>query len=188
MYNSHLKNKVFLNYFYFKKKYFYLKKINKYIFKLKDIFNQKQKNKIFLLLFKNQQRLENKKLLKGLFVMYIIHFSFSISNTFLHITDTSGNLKFHYSAGLLEFKGKQKKTRIIVLSSFFNILRQLKISFLKNKPIALHLNNVGFYKYFIIKKLKKYFFIRIIKSYDIHSYNGCRKKKGIRKRQRVKKR
>lgn len=187
MSNSDLKNKVFLNYFYLKKKCLYIRKINKYIFKLKNIFNKKQKNKTLLLL-NNKQSLKNKKLLKGLLVTYIIHFSFSTTNTFLHVTDTSGNLKCHYSAGLLEFKGKQKKTRIVVLNSFFNVLRQLKMSFLKNKPIALHLNNVGFYKYYIVKKLKKYFFIRIIKSYELYSYNGCRKKKNVRKRQRVKKR
>ena len=186
MYHSDLKNKTFLNYFYLKKKYFYIRKINKYILKLKNIFTKKQKYKISLL--KNRRNLKNKKLLKGLLVMYIIHFSFSTTNTFLHITDTSGNLKFHYSAGLLEFKGKQKKVRIVVLSSFFNVLRQLRMSLLKNKPIALHLNNVGSYKYFIIRKLKKYFFIRIVKSYELYPYNGCRKKKKVRKRQRFKKR
>ena len=186
MYNSDLKSKVFLNYFYLKKTRLYIRKINKYVFKLKNIFNKKQKYKTSLL--NNQRSLRNKKLSKGLFVMYIIHFSFSTTNTFLHITDTSGNLKFRYSAGLLKFKGKRKKTRILVLGSFFNLLRQLKISFLKNKPIALHLNNVGTYKYFIIRKLKKYFFIRIIKSYELYPYNGCRKKKKVRKRQRFKKR
>lgn len=186
MYNSDLKNKIFLNYFYLKKKYLYIRKINKYIFKLKNIFTKKQKYKISFL--KNLQNLKNKRLLKGLLVMYIVHFSFSATNTFLHITDTSGNLKFHYSAGLLEFRGKQKKVRIVVLSSFFHILRQLRISLLKNKPIALHLNNVGSYRYFIIRKLKKYFFIRIVKNYELYPYNGCRKKKKVRKRQRFKKR
>ena len=120
--------------------------------------------------------------------MYIINFSFSPTNTFLYITDVSGNLKFHYSAGLLEFRGKQKKIRIVILRSFFKVLKQLKFGLLGNKPLALHLNNVGFYKYYIVRKLKKYFFIRVIKSYELYSFNGCRKKKKVRKRQRFKKR
>ena len=115
-------------------------------------------------------------------LVYTIYFSFSTVNTFLYITDALGNLKFRYSAGLVNFKGKQKKSRIQVLNRFFRELKKLKISTLKNSPIALHLNNVGFYKYLIVKNLKKDFFIRFIKSYQIYSFNGCRKKKKLRKR------
>ena len=132
--------------------------------------------------------LKNRKFLKGLLVAYVVHVSFTNSNTFLYITSTSGHLKFCCSAGLFNFKGKQKKARITVLNSFFNVLKQMKISLLKNKPIAIHLNNVGFYKYFIINNLKQYFFIRIIKSYERYSYNGCRKKKKIKKKQKFKRR
>ena len=45
---------------------------------------------------------------------------------------------------------KQKKNRLQVLNQFFKELRKLKIRALKNKPIALHLKNVGNYKYFIV--------------------------------------
>ena len=115
-------------------------------------------------------------------VAYSFYFSFSTVNTFLYITDALGNLKYHYSAGLVSFKGKLKKSRIQVLNRFFKELKKLKINILKNKPIALHLNNVGFYRYFIIKNLKKNFFIRFIKNYLIYSYNGCRRKKKLRKK------
>ena len=160
-----------------------LKKINKYIFQLKNILNIKQQyQSLYFLLFK--QSLESEKPSNGFSVVYIIHFSFSATNTLLHVTDTSGNLKFCHSAGSVNFKGKQKKVRIIVLSQFFRTLMRLKMNFLKNKPVVLHLSNVGFYKSFIIRHLKRYFYIRIVKNYDSNTYNGCRKKKKIRKRQR----
>jgi ribosomal protein S11 len=100
-------------------------------------------------------------------------------NTFLYIIDASGNLKFRYSAGLVELKGKEKKVRLQVLNRFFKELQKLKINILKNNPIALHLKNVGSYKRFIIKNLRKFFFIRFIKSYQTYPFNGCRKKKTI---------
>ena len=148
--------------------------------KLKSLLNEKQQYKGLGSSIPQSFAPEKQK--SGLIIVYIVHFSFSPTNTFLHITDISGNLKFCYSAGLVNFKGKQKKSRIQVLTRFLRELRKLKISTLKDKPIALHLNNVGFYKYFLIKNLKKNFFIRLIKSYETYPFNGCRKKKRLRKR------
>jgi ribosomal protein S11 len=167
--------------FSLKKKYLLSKETNKSIFKLKNLLNEKQNYKnLNSLIFKRSSN--DKKKLNGLIVVYIIFISFSSTNSFLHITDTLGNLKFTYSAGLVNFKGKQKKSRFLVLNSFFRELKKLKISTLKNKPISLHLNNVGFYKHFIIKNLKKNFFVRFVKSYETYPYNGCRKRKKLRKR------
>lgn len=180
MENSNLKKKVLRSNLSLKKKYLYYKKINKSIFKLKDVLVKKQeyKKKLNLLL---SNKILNSEQIKGLVVVYIISFSFSATNTFLYVTDSLGKLKFKYSAGLFDFKGKQKKRRIQVLRRFFRELKKLKISILQNKPVALHLNNVGFYKYFILKNLKKNIFIRLIKSYGAYSFNGCRKKKKLRK-------
>ena len=36
----------------------------------------------------------------------------------------------------------------------FKKLRKLKVSILKDRPVALYLKNVGFYKHFIIKNVK----------------------------------
>lgn len=164
-----------------KKKITYRKKADNTLLKLKSSLTDKQAQKKLSLYISNSTMLEN--LTKHSFaVVYIIHFHFSSINTFLYITDSLGNLKFRYSAGLIGFKGKQKRSRSSVLKSFFIKLRKLKVSFLKNKVVALHLTNVGFYKYFIVKKLKPFFHIRFIKSYQIHSYNGCRKKKRLRKK------
>jgi len=42
-------------------------------------------------------------------VMYIIDITFSRSNTFLHVMDSKGQLKFFASAGHFKYKGKNKK-------------------------------------------------------------------------------
>lgn len=178
---SNVKKNLFLSNVSLKKKSFYHKKINNSIFKLRNLVNEKQQQyKKLSILMSNSIVSEKDK--DGFVIVYIIYFSFSATNTFLHVTDTFGNLKFRYSAGLVDFKGKQKKSRVQVLTRFFRELRKLKINFLKDKPIALHLSNVGYYKYFITKNLKKNFFVRLIKSYETYSYNGCRKKKRLRKR------
>lgn len=172
--------KLFLSNISLKKKSLYYKKINNSILKLKDVLNEKQQYKK-LDSFISKPVIREKQS-NNFILVYIIHFSFSATNTFLHITDTFGNLKFQYSAGLVDFKGKQKKSRVQVLTRFLRELRKIKISVLKDKPVALHLNNVGSYRYFIIKNLKKFFFIRLIKNFETYSYNGCRQKKRLRKR------
>ena len=164
----------FLNNLNVVKKNMYFNKTIGYIFKLT---NSLIKNPKFLNFSFKSFRKNN-----GLIVIYAICFKFSAVNTFLHVTDGLGNLKFSYSAGLLNYKGKQKKNRMQVLNGFFKKLRELKTNILKNKPIALHLNNVGFYKYLIVRNLKKQFFIQFVKNYQSYSYNGCRKKKALRKR------
>ena len=177
------KSILFLNNLSFslKKKVAYRKTANNVLLKLKNSLTDKQAQKKLSLDISNSIVLEN--LTKHSFaVVYIIHFHFSSINTFLYITDSLGNLKFRYSAGLVGFKGKQKRSRSSVLKTFFRKLRKLKISFLKNKVVALHLTNVGFYKHFIVKKLKPFFYIRFIKNYQIPSYNACRKKKRLRKK------
>ena len=175
---NNIEKNAFLSNLSLEKKNIYSKKIMDSISKLKNSLSEKQKHK--KLSFLPEKHTDTKK--SGSVLVYTIYFSFSTVNTFLYITDALGNLKFRYSAGLVDFKGKQKKSRIQVLNRFFRELRKLKISTLKNKPIALHLSNVGFYKYLIVKNLKKDFYIRFIKSYQTYSYNGCRKKKKLRKR------
>ena len=162
-----------LNNIQLKKKSVYLKKVTKHISKLKTIINEKQNYK------KLSSLADNKK--KGFIVLYSVCFSFSSVNTFLYVTDALGNLKCRYSAGLLSFKGKAKKSRFQILKMFFKELRKLKVSLLKNKPIAVNLENVGSYRHLIVRHLKKKFFIRIVNNRQTHPYNGCRKKKKSRK-------
>ena len=160
-----------------KKKNTHLKKITKYISKLKTSLNEKSNSK--KLNFLSQKNSLKKK--RGYVVLYSICFSFSSVNTFLYVTDALGNLKFRSSAGLLDFKGKAKRSRFQILKMFFKELRKLKISLLKNKPILLVLENVGSYRHLIVRNLKKKFFIRIVNNFQTYPYNGCRKKKKARK-------
>jgi hypothetical protein len=162
-----------------KKKNLHLKKTNKSAVFLRDLLSEKKYHHKKL----RSPIITNFSIKKtGLIVVFTICFLFSPVNTFLYITDALGNLKVKYSAGLVKFKGKQKKSRLQILNRFFRELIKLKISTIKNKPIALHLNNVGFYKYLIIKNIKKDFFVRFVKSYQVYPFNGCRKKKKLRKR------
>lgn len=114
-------------------------------------------------------------------VTYIININFSRSNTFIQILDFSGKLKFFYSSGSFNYSGKSKKARYIVFRDFYRVLVS-KLKFLKGKPIALHLKNVGYNKLWIIKKLRKKFFIKSIKNFTSYPHNGCRKRKMRRKK------
>ena len=113
-------------------------------------------------------------------VTYIIDISFLRSNTFFHILDFFGNLRFFYSAGSFNYSGKNKKVRRVVFKEFYRML--LKLKFLKNKPLALHFKNVGSNNFWIIKILKKKFFIKIIRNFNLYPHNGCRKRKMRRKK------
>lgn len=162
-----------------KKKSKYFKKIFNYILMLKFFLVEKQQYKKLNLFLKEKSSTVFST--KSPFILYFICFSFSSINTFLSVTNAKGRLEFSFSAGLLNFKGKSKKSRFQVLKIFFKELYQLKLSRFKNKPVSLHLNNVGSYKRFILRKIKKKLFIKIVKNYQPYSYNGCRRKKKFRK-------
>lgn len=121
-------------------------------------------------------------------VFYNIYLKFSPTNSNLQIVESNGNSVIFFSAGCLKLKGKQKIARKLVLSKFFIMLKLLKnLFFTDNFPVALHLRNVGSYKFKIIKELKSIFFIKIIKIFELESFNGCRGKKIRRKKMRRKK-
>lgn len=159
----------------------YIKKLNNIMFNLNDIKEKNYKNLNFLLE-------TNKKLIHSEnLVTYIIDIIFTKTNTLLSVSDSSGNLKFFYSAGLFNIKGKSKAKRYLVLNNFLRVLES-KLKFLKLKPLALHLKNVRFDRFWIVKKFKKKFFIKIVKNFNLYPYNGCRRKKVRRKKMRTKKR
>lgn len=114
-------------------------------------------------------------------VMYIINISFSKANTIINVSDIQGNLKLFYSAGSVKLSGKQKRKRRIAILKLISLMLK-KATFLGRKPVALHLNNVNFYKNLIIRKLKRNLYIRIIKIFNQTPHNGCRKKKLRRKK------
>lgn len=171
----------FLKDFSSKKKY--LKIVNNHV---SSLFNLKQKG--YKLLNKySLSALTNDSSVSEQIVMYIIDITFSRSNTFLHVMDSTGQLKFFASAGHFNYKGKNKKFRLNVLKSIYKILLT-KLKYLKGKPIALHLKNVGSNKFWIIKKLKTKFFLKTVKVFNSFPFNGCRNKKIRRKKIKSKRR
>lgn len=114
-------------------------------------------------------------------VIYIVNISFLKANTTIHVSDIQGNLKLFYSAGSVDLTGKQKRKRRIAVSKLISLLLK-KATFLGQKPVALHLNNVNFYKNLIVHKLKRNLYIKIIKIFNQTPYNGCRKRKLRRKK------
>ena len=123
----------------------------------------------------------NSRNAQNLIVSYIITISFLKANTTIHVSDIKGNTKLFYSAGSVNLTGKQKRKRRIAVSKLISLLLQ-KATFLTTKPIAVHLNNVNSYKNFIVGKLGKTLYVRVIKSFNLAPYNGCRKKKLRRKK------
>lgn len=158
--------------------------LDKEKFYLKNLFSQiDQLEQINIKKIKNLN-IQNNLFKENLTVYYIINITFLKANTTINISDIKGNIKLFYSTGDIGLKGKQKKKRRIAINKLISLFIK-KINFINKKPVALHLNNVKFYKKLIIKRLKKNIFIKIIKSFNLTSYNGCRKKK-IRRKKRTK--
>jgi len=153
----------------------YLKKMQnkaRILNELKEI-NYKQIN--------SQLLIESKSLANTTFVMYIIDISFSKKNTLFHVSDCSGNVKLFYSAGSFQQKGKGKIARSIVLRRFYKLLVS-KLKFVKKLPLAIHFKNADSNMFWFLKKLKKKFFITVVKHFNQYPYNGCRKRKIRRKK------
>ena len=153
----------------------YVKNLKTQINSLKKVKENKYKN---LSIEKYQLKPENHT---NLIVMYVLSISFLKANTTIHVSDIKGNMKLFYSAGSVGLAGKQKRKRRVAISKLISLLLK-RATFLNKKPVALHLNNVNFYKNLIVSKLKKSLYLRVIKSFNQAPYNGCRKKKLRRKK------
>jgi len=176
-----LSNTLFKN-ISFKLKLIRIKEQKNYIKNLlKKIDQLKTNKKLNYQKISSRQFLDNKILQKNLTIHFILSISFLKTNTIINLSDTKGNVKLFYSSGNVGFTGKQKVKRKIVLNKLITLLLK-NISFKNKTPIALHLNNVKFYKQYLLKKLKKSLFITIVKSFNLTSYNGCRKRKMRRKK------
>ena len=132
------------------------------------------------------------KIPEACYVRYTLTFSFSKTNTIMHVVDCSGNSKFFYSAGLIGFKGKQKTLQSrAILKKFYRILIE-ELAFLRNSPIAIHFKNksanynIFWFLNLLLKQNK--FFIIFVKFFTLFPYNGCRKKKLRRKKFKTMKR
>jgi ribosomal protein S11 len=164
---------------------FDLNKFLSHLSKKKQYSNQLKKQTKFLNKIKetNYKILSfklNEKQLNNLLIMYVLNVHFSRSNTLLSVMDSLGNTKFSYSAGVFNFKGRQKISRSGILKNFYTILVS-KLKFLKDKPVAVHFTNVGFKNFWFLKKLQQKFFVVSVRNFNFHTYNGCRRKKVRRK-------
>ena len=119
-------------------------------------------------------------------ISYIITVTFLKANTNINVSDIKGNVKLSFTSGSVNLIGKQKKNRLKSFSRLVSLLSKKATFLKKNTPVAIHLRNVNFSKFLILKRLKINFFIRIVKSYNLSPYNGCRKKK-VRRKKYVKK-
>lgn len=147
-------------------------KLNRKLFN--DIFGFIKKS--FLLKNAALKNIQQKK-----FVVLIINIKLTNTNTLINITDTKGNLKLLLTTGLSQLSGKQKTRQP---TAILHLLRQLnsKIKYLQGHPVALHFTDVRIYlQTLLIRRLKKYFFINTIRSYNLVAHNGCRLPKIKRK-------
>ena len=155
----------------------YMKRLANKALLLTDVQEQSYKTVNYGLFLKNRYLIK----INNSLVRYIINISFARSNTALHITDFSGALKFSCSAGNLSFTGKKKRAKNPLLKAIVRILKQ-KLNILKKKPVALHLKNVGSKRFWITRRLKKKLFIKVVRFFNAHPHNGCRKRKARRKK------
>lgn len=132
---------------------------------------------------KNQyyKLLKFKKTNNNYVISHIIKISFSSINTTFNISKFSGKPDYFLTAGNLFLKGKQKRFRPTVLRFIKDLLiKKCKLSRLNS--LALHLKNVRFLKYWVIKDLKKKLFLQVVKNFTSYPFNGCWKKKLRRKK------
>ena len=119
---------------------------------------------------------------------YVLHFLFSRTNTWLHVADCSGKTRYFYSAGLLQFYGKQKTFQSqAIFKKFYKILLN-DLPFLQFSSIVVHFKNKNSRKkvHWFLQKLRTKFRIIGCQFSNSHSYNGCRRKKLRRKKFRTK--
>lgn len=158
----------------------YIKKIDTLVFILKQI-SEKNQIKRFNVFPNDSLSTKSKNLIK-----YIVSFNLLKKNTFLNVVDIKGNLKYHRSSGILEFKGKRKTKQPQVLSKLIDVLKR-DTKFLNNEPIGLDLINVNYFSYnYILFKLEKFFFITFIRVFYAKPCNGCRPRKIKRGKKRRK--
>ena len=174
---NNLTNKLKLETSSLKKEKFYVKNLLNQAAYLKKLKENSSKD---LSVKKSAVTNDKEANLQDFVVAYIISISFLKANTTIHVSDVKGNLKLFYSAGSVKLTGKQKRKRRIAISKLISLIFK-KATFLGQKPIALHLNNVNFYKNLIVRKLKRNLYIKVIKVLNQTPYNGCRKKKLRRK-------
>ena len=113
----------------------------------------------------------------------IITIKLSYSDIYIYISDIRNNIKLTFKGSYVtKSKKLTKHTIIAVLNQFITHSQKFNI-----KTVALHIRGLKKNRKFIKNKLKKHFYIQILKFLTNFSYNGCRLKK-IKKKKNFTKR
>lgn len=117
-------------------------------------------------------------------VTHIVYVIQNRTNLVMHVANSNGNLMYSVNAHSVGFTGKAKqRAQVSIVKKFLHVLiTSSELAFLKSKPVALHLTNIGFIKQFVVKKLKNFLFIESVRIFTVVPFNGCRKKKLRRKK------
>jgi ribosomal protein S11 len=118
---------------------------------------------------------------RNFLIVYTITVTFLKSNTTISVSDIKGNVKLSFTSGSVKLIGKQKRNRGKSVARLVSLLAK-KAVFLKKRPVSIHLHNVTDKKHLTIRKLKKRFFIQLVKTFNTLPYNGCRKRKARRRK------
>ena len=122
-------------------------------------------------------------------ISYVIKVNLSSTNTLINVNNIKGNPRLFYSAGMCNLQKKQKTRQPKAIITILRALL-LKTKLFKEKPVAVHFNNLFFnHQSYIFKKLKQKIFTKLVTSHMCYSHNGCRlkKKKRIKIRTRTRK-
>nr|YP_009485498.1 ribosomal protein S11 [Melosira undulata]AVR57562.1 ribosomal protein S11 [Melosira undulata] len=97
------------------------------------------------------------------------------SNTFINLTNFSGQSIIILNSGLLKFKGSQK-TKKLALNSLIKKLNFYFINF-KTNYLILQFKGLKINKNFIFNKLKQFILLKGIFNLNLQPFNGCKPKK-----------
>lgn len=176
--------KLKLETFRIREEYEFAKKLSEVSFNLSE---SKKKNRIKTINNEIKPQMTKKctKLDESFSVSNIITISFLKANTIIHLSDSKGKILCFFTAGNVNLSGKQKTKRGLAVLKLMALMSKKFYYLILKAPVALHLNNVVSHKSLIVKKLKEKFFIKVIKSFNLIPYNGCRKKK-LRRKKKIK--
>ena len=107
----------------------------------------------------------------------IIKIKFLKSNIMITLTDIKGNVETKLSSGLFGFKGSEKMSRYAILSIIKFLFFKIRSSEEK-RVMSVHF--MGMKKSFgknVIKYLKNFVTVKIIKFFNKVPHNGCKPKK-----------
>jgi ribosomal protein S11 len=171
-----------------KKNVFLMKTVEKQIELLNNLAEKKEEleNNFFESMGPNLIKYIRNDQNKDLSILFTISVKFSLTNLTITISDLKGKPFSFYSAGSIQVKGKQKKRIKLVFSPLLKHVMS-NDTYVKNKPISLHLINTTHYSRYITKEISKVCLILFIKKVDTMPHNGCRPPKKRRKKYRTKK-